>query len=97
MKVAEYNSIAEAPGEMNKDAEDNSITEILGGNLFCDSILLFNVFNVSSWGGKYRVSIKPRVGRYNEWFPEMEKDLNATSLLIGSLASGLTGCSARAF
>ena len=43
MKVAEYNSIAEAPGEMNKDAEDNSITEILGGNVFCDSILLFNV------------------------------------------------------
>ena len=79
---------------MNKDAEDNSITEILGGNLLVDSIILFNV---SSWGGKYRVSIKPRVGRYNEWFPEMEKDLNATSLLIGSLASGLTGCSARAF
>ena len=55
MKVAEYNSIAEAPGVMNKDAEDNSIAEILGDDIFCDSILLFNVFNVSSWGGKYRV------------------------------------------
>ena len=94
MKAAEYDSIAEVPGGMNKDAEDNSITEILGGNLLVDSIILFNV---SSWGGKYRVSIKPRVGWYNEWFPEIEKDLNATSLLIGSLASGLTGCSARAF
>ena len=51
MKAAEYDSIAEVPGGMNKDAEDNSITEILGGNLLVDSIILFNV---SSWGGKYR-------------------------------------------
>ena len=43
MKVAEYNSIAEAPGVMNKDAEDNSIAEILGDDIFCDSILLFCV------------------------------------------------------
>ena len=87
MKVAEHNSLTEVSGETvrhwgdsltetsggrNKDAEDNSLTEILGSNLSGDSIIRFNV---SSLVGKNRVSIKPRVGWYNEWFPEMERDL----------------------